>query len=98
MRGQRVKWYVFTYKLIFLLTIRIQEICLSTHTVGLLFFYLPQLMMLFLFTHINEVSIVSDEQIAQDSSFVQVPQADHVLHPLYWGGMHRLDAALRGQP
>ena len=29
---------------------------------------------------------------------MEVPQADHVLHPLDRGGVHRLDPPLGGQP
>ena len=49
-------------------------------------------------THIDEVVIVSDEEVAEDASLVEVPEADHVLHPLDGGGVHGLDPPLRGQP
>ncbi len=49
-------------------------------------------------THIDEVVIVSDEEVAEDAGLVEVPQADHVLHPLDGGGVHRLDPPLRRQP
>jgi len=49
-------------------------------------------------THIDEVVIVSDEEVAKDAGLVEVPEADHVLHPLYGGGVHGLDPPLRGQP
>lgn len=51
-------------------------------------------------THIYKFFSVSDEQVAQDASFVEVPQADHVLHTVDGGGMHWLDVGgiLGGYP
>lgn len=51
-------------------------------------------------THINDFLSVSDEQVPEDSSFVEVSQADHVLHTVDGGGMHRLDVGgvLGGDP
>lgn len=43
---------------------------------------------------------VADQQVPEDARLVQVPQADHVLHPVDGGGVHGLDVAgiLRGNP
>lgn len=51
-------------------------------------------------THIYELFCVSDEQVTQNASFVEVPQADHVLHPVDGGGMHWLNVGgiLGGDP
>lgn len=51
-------------------------------------------------THIDEVVPVADEQVAQDTSLIQVPQADHVLHTVDRRGVHGLDVRglLRGDP
>lgn len=51
-------------------------------------------------THIDEVVPVADEQVAQDASLVEVPQADHVLHAVDRRGVHGLDVRglLRGDP
>ena len=47
---------------------------------------------------VDEVFVVSDEQVSQDSGLVEVSEADHVLDSLNGGRMHRLDPALRCQP
>lgn len=51
-------------------------------------------------THIDEVVPVADEQVAQDASLIEVPQADHVLHTMDRRGVHGLDVhgLLRGDP
>ena len=49
-------------------------------------------------THIDEVVVVSDEEVPQYPGLVQVPEADHVLHPLHRGRVHRLDPPLGGEP
>ena len=51
-------------------------------------------------THIYEFFSVSDEQVAKDAGFVEVPQADHVLHAVDGGGMHWLNVGgiLGGDP
>lgn len=51
-------------------------------------------------THIDEVLPVADEQVAQNARFVEIPQADHVLHSMHRGGVHWLDVRgiLRGNP
>ncbi|TNN61984.1 hypothetical protein EYF80_027819 [Liparis tanakae] len=36
-------------------------------------------------THIDDVLVVADEQVAEDAGFVEVAQADHVLHPVDGG-------------
>lgn len=48
--------------------------------------------------HVDEVFVVSDEQVPEDSGLVEVAEADHVLDPLHRGRVHGLDATLRGQP
>jgi hypothetical protein len=50
------------------------------------------------YTHIDEVVIVANEQVAEDAGLVEVAEADHVLHPLDGGRVHGLDPSLRGQP
>ena len=47
---------------------------------------------------IDEVVIVSDEEVSEDPCLVKVTQADHVLDPSHRGWVHRLDPTLRGQP
>ena len=42
-------------------------------------------------THIDDTLVVAYEQIAQDPGLVEVPQADHVLHPVDGSGMHGLN-------
>lgn len=51
-------------------------------------------------THVDEVVPVADEQIAQDAGFIEVSQADHVLHAMDRRGVHGLDVRgiLRGDP
>lgn len=49
-------------------------------------------------TYVDEILVVADEQVAQDTGLVQVSEGDHVLYTLHRGGVHRLDAALRCQP
>ena len=51
-------------------------------------------------THVDEMVSVSNEQVAQDASFIEVPQADHVLHAVDRCGVHGLDVpgVLRGDP
>ena len=51
-------------------------------------------------THVDEMVSVSNEQVAQDASFIEVPQADHVLHAVDRRGVHGLDVrgVLRGDP
>ena len=44
---------------------------------------------------VDEVFVVSDEQIPENSGFVKVAEADHVLDALNGGRVHRLDAAFR---
>lgn len=52
------------------------------------------------YTHIYEFLSVSDEQVAEDASFIEVSQADHVLHTMDGGGMHWLNVGgiLGGDP
>ena len=49
-------------------------------------------------TNIDDALIVADEQVAEDAGFVEVTQADHVLHPLDGRWVHGLDVGgiLRG--
>lgn len=51
-------------------------------------------------THIDQVLPVANEQVAQNARLVEIPQADHVLHSVHRGGVHRLDVRgiLRGNP
>lgn len=51
-------------------------------------------------THVDEMVSVSNEQVAQDAGFIEVPQADHVLHAVDRRGVHGLDVpgVLRGDP
>lgn len=42
-------------------------------------------------TNIDDALVVADQQVAEDAGFVEVPQADHVLHPVDGGGVHGLD-------
>lgn len=50
--------------------------------------------------HVYQLLSVSDEQVAEDASLVQISQADHVLHPVDGGGVHGLDVGgiLGGDP
>lgn len=41
--------------------------------------------------HIDDTLVVADEQVAQDPILVEVPQRDHILHPVDGGGMHGLN-------
>ena len=50
------------------------------------------------YTDIDVVVVVSDEEVAKYSRLMQVPQADHVLHPVLRGRVHRPDPPLRRQP
>ena len=49
-------------------------------------------------THVDEVVIVANEKVSQDSSFMKISETDHILHPLDRGGVHGLDPPLRGEP
>ena len=51
-------------------------------------------------TNVDDALVVADEQVAEDAGFVQVAQADHVLHPVDGGRVHGLDVGgiLRGDP
>ena len=51
-------------------------------------------------TYVDDVLLVADEQVAEDAGFVQVPQADHVLHAVDGGGVHGLEVGgvLRREP
>ena len=51
-------------------------------------------------THIYSFLSVSDQQVSEDTGFVEVSEADHVLHPGDGGGVHRLDVGgiLGGDP
>lgn len=50
--------------------------------------------------YIYEFFSVSDEQVAEDSGFIQVTEAYHVLHSVDGGGVHWLDVGgvLGGDP
>ena len=51
-------------------------------------------------THVDEMVSVSNEQVAQDAGFIEVPQADHVLHSVDRRRVHGLYVRgfLRGDP
>jgi len=34
---------------------------------------------------------VANEKVPEDPSLIQIPQSNHVLHPVDGGGVHRLD-------
>lgn len=42
-------------------------------------------------TYIDEMFSVADEKIPEDSCLIQIPQSDHVLHPVDGSGVHWLD-------
>lgn len=50
--------------------------------------------------YVDDTLVVADEQVAEDSGFVQVTQTDHVLHPVDGGRVHWLDVCgvLRRDP
>lgn len=45
-------------------------------------------------TDIDDTFAVADEQVAEDASFVEVAQADHVLHSVDGGRVHGLDVGI----
>lgn len=51
-------------------------------------------------TDVDDAFVVADEQVAEDAGFIEVAQADHVLHPVDGGRVHGLDVGgvLRGNP
>lgn len=51
-------------------------------------------------TDIDDAFVVADEQVAEDAGFVEVAQADHVLHSVDGGRVHGLDVGgiLRRNP
>lgn len=51
-------------------------------------------------TDIDDTFGVADEQVAEDASFVEVAQTNHVLHPVDGGRVHRFDVGgiLGGNP
>lgn len=49
-------------------------------------------------TYIDEILTITNEQVSEDAGFVEVPQANHIFHPMGWGGMHRLDTTIWCQP
>lgn len=42
-------------------------------------------------TYIDEMFSVADEKVPEDPRLIQIPQSNHVLHPVDGGGVHRLD-------
>lgn len=50
--------------------------------------------------YIYELFSVSDEEVAEDSCFIEVTKAYHVLHTVDGGGVHRLNVGgvLRRDP
>lgn len=51
-------------------------------------------------TDVDDAFVVADEQVAEDAGFIEVAQADHVLHPVDGGRVHGFDVGgvLRGDP
>lgn len=51
-------------------------------------------------TDVDDAFVVADEQVAEDAGFIEVAQADHVLHPVDGGRVHGFDVGgvLRGNP
>ena len=49
-------------------------------------------------THIDFIPIVSDEQVPQYPSLIQVSKGNHVLHSPDGGRVHRFDPPLWRQP
>ena len=49
-------------------------------------------------TYIDQIFIVSDEEIPEDSCLVKISEADHVLDTLDGGRVHGLDPPLRSEP
>lgn len=41
--------------------------------------------------YVNEILIVSNEEVAQNASFVEIPQRDHVLNAFHGGDVHVSD-------
>lgn len=39
-------------------------------------------------THIDFVLLVADEKVVHHACFMEIPEADHVFHPLGRGGVH----------
>ena len=51
-----------------------------------------------MFTYINKIVIVSNQEIPQNTSFMEVSKANHVLHALDGGRVHGFDPPLGGEP
>lgn len=51
-------------------------------------------------TDVDDALVVADEQVAEDAGFIEVAQADHVLHSVDGGRVHGFDVGgvLRGNP
>lgn len=47
-------------------------------------------------TYVDEILVIPDEQVPQDTSFMEVAQADHVLDALHRRRVHRLYPSLWG--
>lgn len=46
-------------------------------------------------THVNEILVVTYQQIPQDARLMEVSQTDHIFYTLHRGGMHSLYPSLR---
>jgi hypothetical protein len=49
-------------------------------------------------TYVDEIFVVSNEQVPEYSGLVQIPQPDHVFDAVYGRRMHGLDPPVRGEP
>ena len=45
-------------------------------------------------THVDDALLVADHQVPEEAGLVEVPQTDHVLHPLHGRGVHDPDDGL----
>lgn len=50
------------------------------------------------YTYIDQIFVVSDEQISQNARFVQITQTDHILNAMYGRCVHCLNSAIWRQP
>lgn len=39
-------------------------------------------------SYIDDASLVSEPQVSEEAGLGQVPQLDHVIHPLHWCRVH----------
>lgn len=45
-------------------------------------------------TYINDAFSVSDQEIMEEPCFIEIPQANHVIHSSHRGGVHGTDYIL----